>query len=44
MIVLDTHAWVWWAHDDEKLTPAQRSAIEANEDDIIGISRRAFRF
>ena len=38
MIVLDTHAWIWWVHDDEKLTPAQRSAIEANEDDIIGIS------
>lgn len=37
MIVLDTHVWIWWVHDDKKLTPAQRAALEANEDDIIGV-------
>lgn len=24
MIVLDTHIWVWWVHEDEQLTQAQR--------------------
>jgi PIN domain nuclease of toxin-antitoxin system len=38
MIILDTHAWVWWVHGTEKLTPAQRDAITANETDVIGIS------
>ena len=38
MIVLDTHVWVWWAHDDERLTPAQVEAIRANEADVIGVS------
>lgn len=37
MIVLDTHVWIWWVHDDNQLTPAQRAAIEANEEDIIGV-------
>ena len=38
MIVLDTHIWVWWVHGDERLNPAQRSVIEANESDVIGVS------
>ena len=38
MIVLDTHVWVWWVHDDQHLTPSQTEAIQANETDIIGIS------
>jgi PIN domain nuclease of toxin-antitoxin system len=38
MIVLDTHIWVWWVHGDEQLTQAQREAIAANEDDLIGVS------
>ncbi len=38
MIVLDTHVWVWWVHGDERLTPAQREAITANETDLIGVS------
>jgi PIN domain nuclease of toxin-antitoxin system len=38
MIVLDTHVWVWWAHDDERLTQVQRDAIVANETDLIGVS------
>ena len=38
MIVLDTHTWVWWVHEDERLTQAQREAITANETDTVGIS------
>ena len=28
MIVLDTHALVWWVNEDSRLTPRARSAIE----------------
>lgn len=38
MILLDTHIWVWWVHDESLLTPAQREAIRANEEDVIGVS------
>jgi PIN domain nuclease of toxin-antitoxin system len=38
VIVLDTHAWVWWVHGDDQLTQAQIDAIEANEVDVIGVS------
>lgn len=38
MIVLDTHAWVWWVHGDERLTPAQVEIIQASEDGVIGVS------
>lgn len=38
MILLDTHIWVWWVHDESLLTPAQREAIWANEEDVVGVS------
>lgn len=38
MIVLDTHIWVWWVHEDERLTQPQRDAIGASETDVIGVS------
>lgn len=38
MIVLDTHAWLWWVHEPERLSPAQREAITHNENDLIGVS------
>ena len=38
MIVLDTHIWVWWVHEDKRLTQAQREAITANETDTVGVS------
>ena len=38
MIVLDTHAWVWWVHNDERLSRTQIEAILANESDVIGVS------
>jgi PIN domain nuclease of toxin-antitoxin system len=37
MIVLDTHAWVWWAHEDAHLTETQKSAIAASETDVVGV-------
>jgi PIN domain nuclease of toxin-antitoxin system len=38
MIVLDTHIWVWWVHNDSRLTKHQLDAIKANETDAIGVS------
>ena len=28
MIVLDTHAWIWWVADPARLSTAARKAIE----------------
>ena len=36
MIVLDTHAWVWWATESKQLSVRARRAIA--ESDEIGIS------
>jgi len=38
MIVLDTHIWVWWVHQDEHLTRIQSEVIAASETDVIGVS------
>ena len=38
MIVLDTHIWVWWVHEDKRLTQVKREAIAANETDAVGVS------
>ncbi|NJO82800.1 MAG: type II toxin-antitoxin system VapC family toxin [Blastochloris sp.] len=38
MIVLDTHIWVWWVHDDKQLLKAYKEYIEQNEQNGIGIS------
>ncbi|MGI0149189.1 MAG: type II toxin-antitoxin system VapC family toxin [Thermoplasmata archaeon] len=32
MIVLDTHAWIWWATDPGKLSDRAREAIERSDD------------
>ncbi len=37
MIVLDTHAWIWWVHDETRLTKPQREAILASEENGVGI-------
>ena len=37
MIVLDTHVWVWWVEDPERLSEAQKSAIDAHESKSDGI-------
>jgi PIN domain nuclease of toxin-antitoxin system len=36
LILLDTHAWVWWAAEPRKLSPRARKAIESAEE--IGVS------
>jgi PIN domain nuclease of toxin-antitoxin system len=38
VIVLDTHIWVWWVLDNDKLTARQQEAIRENEADEIGVS------
>jgi PIN domain nuclease of toxin-antitoxin system len=36
VIVLDTHAWLWWLAEPSRLSPAARRAIDETE--TIGIS------
>jgi PIN domain nuclease of toxin-antitoxin system len=38
MIILDTHIWVWWIHNEKSLSKSQIEAIEANETQGIGVS------
>ena len=38
MIVLDTHVWIWWTLETERLSAAQKRVIEDNEGDLIGVS------
>ena len=38
MIVLDTHIWIWWVHNDGKLSQTAAAAIQAHESAVIGIS------
>jgi len=38
MIVLDTHIWIWWAHDPSQLSGEQEKTVIANEPGVIGIS------
>ncbi len=35
MIILDTHAWLWWVNESDKLTPRAQQIIQ--EADQIGI-------
>ncbi|HLE84455.1 MAG TPA: type II toxin-antitoxin system VapC family toxin [Thermoanaerobaculia bacterium] len=36
MILLDTHAWIWWVSAPEQLSPAAREAIEGAHE--LGVS------
>ena len=38
MIVLDTHIWVWWVHNDAQLTDKHREIIQSHEDEGLGVS------
>jgi PIN domain nuclease of toxin-antitoxin system len=38
MIVLDTHAWVWWVHGDPNLPEEYARIIMEHENDGLGIS------
>ena len=42
MIVLDTHIWIWWVHDEERLSTAQLRAIHEHEAEGLGISAISF--
>lgn len=38
MILLDTHAWVWWVHGDPRLSEDQRKMLDARAVEGIGVS------
>ena len=38
MIVLDTHIWVWWVHNDPQLTDQHREIIQNHEDEGLGVT------
>ncbi len=38
MILIDTHIWLWWTLEPNKLSLAQRASLSENEADIIGVS------
>jgi len=38
MILMDTHIWIWWIHNDARLTDSVREHIKANEDEGLGVS------
>ena len=38
MIVLDTHVWVWWVHDEAQLPEDDRTYLQAHEADGLGVS------
>lgn len=38
MILLDTHIWIWWADESEKLSNRHREAIESNRESGLGVS------
>lgn len=35
MIVLDTHAWIWWTGSPERLSKRARSAIDASNELVV---------
>ena len=42
MILLDTHVWVWWSIDSERLSAGHRRLIDEGEQDGIGVSVFSF--
>ena len=38
MILLDTHAWVWWVHGDACLSEEQRKMLDARTVEGIGVT------
>lgn len=38
MILLDTHIWVWWVHEDARLTAQHRDWLQTYELHGLGIS------
>ncbi|WP_292698187.1 MULTISPECIES: hypothetical protein [unclassified Nostoc] len=37
MIILDTHIWVWWIDDNERLTKKYREYIEEYQSQGLGV-------
>ena len=38
VIVLDTHVWVWWVHQDDRLSSKAKAFIAQHETRHIGVS------
>jgi PIN domain nuclease of toxin-antitoxin system len=38
VILLDTHVWIWWVHDEAELTEECRDLLQAHESDGLGLS------
>ncbi|HEY7318450.1 MAG TPA: type II toxin-antitoxin system VapC family toxin [Candidatus Binatia bacterium] len=38
MILLDTHAWVWWVHGDARLSEEQRQMLDDRTVEGLGVS------
>lgn len=38
MIVLDTHIWIWWVHDDAQLPVNYKTYIQGEEANSLGVS------
>jgi PIN domain nuclease of toxin-antitoxin system len=38
VILLDTHIWVWWTHDESRLPEPYRAHLQANETRGLGVS------
>lgn len=38
MILLDTHAWVWWVHGDSRLSNTSMDLLKEHEPEGLGVS------
>lgn len=38
MMVLDTHIWIWWVHNDPLLQPSYRRHLQAQPSNSFGVS------
>ena len=38
MILLDTHVWVWWVAQPDKLHPRHKDLLEHGADRVFGVS------
>jgi PIN domain nuclease of toxin-antitoxin system len=38
VILLDTHIWVWWANDSDRLSNQHKALIERHSSDGLGVS------
>jgi PIN domain nuclease of toxin-antitoxin system len=38
MIVLDTHIWIWWVHDDPALPASTRTLLDFSEETGMAVS------